>query len=133
MTTLRESRRFADLETLLVGYLAAATGVRTVTTLPATLEEDLPVYRVSGVGGNDDRLTDRVTVDVEAFAADRGASHDLAEDARQALHAAAHTALDGWLIDTVTTEARPMWIDYANDHVQRFIATYGVATRVRVS
>ena len=122
---------FADVEALLVDYLETTTGVRTVTSLPAQLETALPVFRVTGVGGADDRVTDRTLVEVEAFAAQRGDARDLAETARQAMLAAAHTELDGWLVDTVQTESRPRWVDYANERVQRFLAMYGVATRVR--
>jgi len=124
---------FADIEALVVGYLENTTGTRTVTTLPTLLEAGMPIYRVTVVGGVDDTITDRVRLTVESFAATRAASYDLAETGRQALHTMAHTLVSGWLIDTVETVARPTWIDYANDHVQRFIAMYEVSSRVHAS
>ena len=127
------TRQFADLESLVVTYLEASTGIRTVTTLPALLETAMPIYRVTGIGGADDKITDRTRLNVESFAALRATSYDMAEVARQALRSMAHTLVSGWLIDTVETSARPTWVDYANDHVQRFIATYEITTRVRVS
>jgi len=126
------TRTFADVESLLVTYLETATGKRVVTELPTLLEAAMPIYRVTGIGGTDDTVTDRARVNVESFAALRADAYDMAEIARQAMRSAAHTLLSGWLIDTVETLSRPTWIDYANDHVQRFIATYEVTSRVHV-
>lgn len=129
---------FVDAEALLADYLETATSIRTGTALPEKLEEALPICRVTGIGGTDDRITDRVRVTVESFAALRTDAHDQAEAARMLMLALAHTQLrdaggSGWVIDTVETLSRPTWIDYANDHVQRFIATYELTSRVRVS
>ncbi len=127
------TRQFADLESLVVTYLEANTATRAVTTLPTLLEAAMPIYRVTGIGGVDDKISDRVRLNVESFAALRATSYDMAEIARQAMRSMAHTLVSGWLIDTVETLSRPTWIDYQNDHVQRFIATYEITTRVRVS
>lgn len=127
------SRTFADIEALVVAYLEAQTGVRTVTELPNLLEAALPIIRVSAVGGVDDKITDRIRLTVETFAAARTASHDAAEVARMWMHLLAHAVVSGWVIDTVETVTRPVWVDYANDHVHRFLATYELTTRVRAS
>ena len=127
------SHQFADLESLVVARLEAVTGIRAVTELPNLLEAAMPIYRVTGIGGVDDKITDRVRLTVESFAVLRADSYDMSETARQTLHTMAHTVSSGWLVDAVETLTRPTWIDYANEHVQRFIATYQVDTRVRVS
>ena len=123
---------FADVEALVVDHLETVTGTRTVTKLPELLEAAMPIYRVGVVGGVDDKLTDRARIQVESFAATRADSADLAEVAREAMHGLAHTVVAGWLVDTTETLSRPMWVDYANDHVQRFVATYQVDSRIRV-
>jgi hypothetical protein len=123
--------RFADVESLLVTHLEARLAVRATTRLPAKFETALPIIRVTRVGGPDDGLNDFARITVETFAATRPASWDLAEDARQAMLAASHTVVSGRLIDTVSTDGAPVWVDYANDSVQRFLASYTVVSRIR--
>jgi hypothetical protein len=125
---------FADVEWLITTHLRAqlgASGVTVVTELPLQLADRVPVVRVLGAGGHDDRITSRERVDVESFAATRGEARELAGQVRTAMHAASHTVIDGWLIDLVHTEAGPMWLDYQNENVRRYLATYLVLTRVR--
>lgn len=124
---------FADVEQLVVLLLADALDCRVSTELPAHIETVLPVVRVSRTGGPDDKITDSARIDVETFHSDRGRSWDLAQQAREAMHAAAHTVVGGRLIDTVDTETAPMWIDYANDSVRRYTATYRVTSRIRAA
>ena len=123
--------RFADIESLLIAHLEARLSVRAVTRLPAKFELALPIIRVTRTGGPDDGLNDRARIDVETFAATRPASWDLSEDARQAMLGAAHTVVAGRLIDTVSTDTGPRWVDYANDSVQRYMASYTVTSRIR--
>lgn len=125
---------FADTERLITWYLRGQlvdSAIRVVTELPPQIEEHLPIVRVAGAGGRDDRITSRERVDVETFAATRAIARDLAERVRTAMHGASHTVLDGWLIDRVSTEAVPSWADYQNNRVRRYVATYLVETRVR--
>ena len=131
---MTEARTFADVEALLVAALEAVLpSTSVVTRLPADLEAALPVARVAAVGGRDRGVTDTCRVDVDTFAADRPTSHDLAQACRATLHALRHTTtVDGWLVDRVITEVRPMWVDYQNDRVQRYVATYTVETRAHV-
>lgn len=124
---------FADVEWLVTLHLRgqlAASGVSVVTELPLQLVERLPMVRVLGAGGHDDRITSRERVDVESYAVTRGQARELAEQVRTAMHAASHTVVEGWLIDLVHTEAGPMWLDYQNENVRRYLATYLVLTRV---
>jgi hypothetical protein len=120
-----------------VAWLEAKTGVRAVTELPNLLEAALPITRVTCIGGVDDKITDTARITVESFAALRPDARDQAETARAWMLDLAHvqvaTGTDRWVIDTVETLARPTWADYANDRVHRFIATYELTSRVRVS
>jgi hypothetical protein len=139
VTTAGYTSGFADVEYLVTRLLrdALAVGgppgvtVRVVTDLPPHVETVLPVVRVAAAGGSDDRLCSHDRVDVETFAATRGDARDLAERVRTAMRAASHSLVDGWLIDLVTTEAGPVWIDYQNDQVRRYITTYMVESRIR--
>lgn len=132
MSTPGYTAGFVDTEWAIATHLAAVlTPIRVVTELPAHVEDALPVVRVAGAGGPDDRLTARERIDVECFAATRADARDLAERARIAMHATSHTVVGGWLIDRVSTEAGPFWADYANDAVRRYVATYLVESRIR--
>lgn len=118
-----------DLELLAVTYLSDQLGVRVVTVLPADLADHLPLIRVARGPGDDDKVTDSPLLDVETFAADRGGMWDLAEDTRQALHALAGRAVDGKLVDTVTTATGPTWVEYGNPAAHRAVASYRFALR----
>lgn len=90
--------------------------------------------RVQVVTGSDDGLTDSPMVDVETFAPTREDSSDLAMTTRRVLLAMAgtDTSPDGrQLFDTVRTATRPVWVDYRNPDVQRFVATYWVTSRLQ--
>lgn len=117
-------------------YLKAATGVRTVTTLPENLTGNLPLYRVTRGPGSDDGITDSPLIDVETFTAageanDDDAMWDAAEDARQAMHALAGTVVNGALVDTVSTATSPTYVDYGNPAINRTVASYRLALRKR--
>lgn len=124
---------FADAEALFISALSGVDGVsRTVTRLPAAerLTAALPLVRVHRVGGADDRLTDTARVDLETFAADYDTASALARTVHTAALALGNTVVDGVLVDTVETVSAPMWVDYENPNVQRFVATYEAAVRV---
>jgi hypothetical protein len=106
-------------------------GPRVTDEVPARVETLGAVVVVQVAGGADDRITDTVTVDVAAFAADRTAMWQLAERVRQAVHALAATMAGGVVIDTVDTEQRPVEVPYGNPGVRRAIATYRLTTRAR--
>jgi hypothetical protein len=118
-----------DVEATVRGYLAGVLAGRVVTVLPSQLEASLPVTRVTRGPGSDDGVTDGPLLDVETFAATRGAMWDLAEETRQALHKLAGKAHGGVLVDTVTTAVGPVYVDYGNPAVQRAVASYRLALR----
>lgn len=123
---------FADVEELVIAGLSAAAGTDAVSTsTPDQLEDHLPFRRVTAGPGSDDGITDRVLVDVETFAADRGSARDLAEADRVAVLALAGTAPlgDGRLIDDATTAARPQVVSFGNPAVVRVVASYWITQR----
>jgi hypothetical protein len=118
-----------NVELVVRAHLATALNGRVVTVLPATLEDQLPVTRVTRGPGSDDGVTDSPLIDVETFAATRTAMWTLAEQTRQALHDLAGTSVDGVLFDSVRTASGPVWVDYENRKVQRAVASYRVTLR----
>jgi hypothetical protein len=122
-----------DVEATVRGYLATTIDGRTVTILPARLEDNLPVTRILRGPGSDDGITDGPLLDVETFAASRGDMWRLAEETRQALHALAGKAYDGVLVDTVDTATGPTYVDYGNPKVHRAVASYRLALRQKSS
>lgn len=124
--------RFADVEALAYNYLTAALdGVRVSTDVPGNLEQVMPLVRVVRGPGGDDRITDSPLLDVECFAATRGALWLLTEQVRDAMHALAGVAVNGRLVDSVATTAAPTRVDYGNPAVHRTVATYRLALRAR--
>lgn len=118
-----------DLELIAREWLAGVLPGRVVTVLPAAFEQSLPVTRIARGPGSDDGITDAPLLDVESFAADRAAMWALAEQTRQALHDLAGKAVNGALVDTVTTASGPVHVDYGNPAVERAVASYRVALR----
>lgn len=124
--------RWPDVNALAYAYLTAAlSGVRVATKVPPDLESALPFVRIIRGPGSDDGITDSPLLDTEAFAASEGAAWDLAEDVRQAIHALAGQAVNGALVDSVTTATAPTWLDYGNPSVVRVVASYRMHLRKR--
>ena len=128
--------RFPNVTKLATRYLLQATGTRAVTTLPANLEASLPLYRVSRGPGGDDFISDSPLVDIEGFTATAGPNagdraHDLAEDAREAMHALAGMTFEGALVDSVRTVQGPVDLPYDNPAVTRTVASYRLTLRKR--
>lgn len=121
--------RFADVEGLAVTYLSGALSVRVVTIVPATIAP--PLVRVARAGGSDDFHNDYARLDVEVFGSSRGQMWDYAERARDAMHLLAGNAVGGRLVDTVSTDVAPFWLDYGNPAVHRAIATYRLTLRAQ--
>lgn len=125
--------RFADVEAALVTHLGALDGVAgAATKAPADLLDQLPFHRVQRTGGADDdmHVTDVAVVDVDTFASDYGVSRDFAEAARIALRDLRNQVVAGRLFDQVTTMTAPIWVDWGDEHVQRFVATYRITSRI---
>lgn len=122
---------FADVESLLVVYLASTPGVTGVSVdLPPNVRTRLPFIQVNRVGGSDDYVTDSATVDVDAFHATRAEANTLARVVHAAMMRLRHTAVDGVLVDSVETITGPMWVSYEDENLQRYVATYQIDSRV---
>lgn len=126
---------WCDIEAVLVSALSGLGRVGTRT--PANLLTALPYVQVQRIhGGADDRVTDTARVDVDVFTArdptnpNRGAAFLLSEQVRALMLSLRHTEVDGVLIDTVETLTAPAWLDYGDEHVNRYLATYELTSRL---
>lgn len=122
---------YADVEALLVTYLASVPDVTGVAVdLPANVLTRLPFIQVNRVGGSDDYITDSATVDIDVFHSTRGAASALARIVHATMMRLRHTAVNGVLVDSVETVTGPQWIDYQDENLQRYVATYQIDSRV---
>lgn len=122
---------YPDVERLLVAYLGPALGgVRVVTDTPANLEKTLPVVQVTRFGGTDVAPgIDRPVVDIDCYAATRGAASDLAEQVRYALlYQLPGTTVGDVAVPRVDTLTGPSWRPYDNTALRRFGASYAITT-----
>lgn len=122
--------RWPDVEVLAVSYLKAALNVRVATNVPSDVDSLPGFVRVSRGPGSDDGVTDAPLLDVETFAPTQGAASDLAEGAREALHALASVAVNGAFVDTVKTATGPTRVAYS-PNVERYVASYRLTLRKR--
>jgi len=122
-----------DVELVVTRYLRArlGPGVRVVNELPSALETRLPLVCVILVDGDDDRITDAADVDVESYAATRTAMWELAERARSAMAAAEGTWVEGMVVDSVETIARPHPVTYSNPAVRKAVSTHRLTSRAQ--
>ena len=123
-----------NLEAVAVSHLRTVTGYRTSTRIPSDLAESVPLIRVMRGPGSDDRITDSALLDVESFTARDGSAvdmWDLAEAVREAMHALTGNAVNGVLIDRVTTATGPTYLDYGNPAVSRVVSSYRFEARKR--
>jgi hypothetical protein len=122
---------FADVEALLVGYLTPIPGVVGVSVeLPHAALSMLPFVLVTRVSGGDNYITDSATVDVECFHSSRFLASEIARTVHAAMMLLRHTAVAGVLVDYVETITGPQWIDYDDENLQRYLASYLIESRV---
>lgn len=122
---------YADVETLLVAYLAAIPGVTgTSVDLPQNIRTRLPFIQVNRVGGSDNYITDTATVDVDTFHNTRSEASALSRVVHAAMMKLRHTSVNGVLVDSVETVTGPQWISYEDENLQRYVATYQIDSRV---
>lgn len=119
-----------DVEALAVSYLRSVLAVRVATNVPPDVETLPGFVRVSRGPGADDGITDSPLLDVETFAPTQGAAADLAEDARQAVHALSGHAVNGLLVDSTSTATGPVRVAYG-PKVERYVASYRINLRKR--
>lgn len=106
---------------------AALTPVRAVTETPPNFAP--PLVQVERSGGADDGVTDRPVLTITCYGRTRAEAWLLAERAREALHAAAHTAVNGVLLDSVRTEAPPAQVPDPRRDLRTVPATYQLGLR----
>lgn len=123
-------RRWPHLEKLAIKRLTNGD-VRAATKTPADLEAKAVkgFYRVTRGPGSDDGVTDSPLLDVESFATTESRAWELAEDARQVVHELRGRAVDGVLVDTVSTASGPVLVDWGNPGIHRYVASYRFAFR----
>jgi hypothetical protein len=129
----------ADVEALLVPWLASAVSARTVTELPANLDSITPAVHVLRIGGgSDDNLPafDHPTVSVDSYGIGRAAALELALAVDNAIRVALPNTLHtvGALSAVVTktqTVTGPSWRPYDDITIRRFGATYQLHIRTR--
>lgn len=80
--------------------------------------------------GTDNRVTDFVTVRIEAFGTSRAAIYSLSEEIRTEILAAPFVA-GGVAVDNATTRMRPIKLPWDGDGVGRYGATYELSVRRR--
>lgn len=119
-----------DIHAVVADLLADLTTHPVVTSLPADLQEQIPLYRVRRVGGPDDRITDQPRVDVEAYAGTWAQALTLAEEARQRLLAGRARTVAG-VLDRAETEVGPFAVPYPDPGVRCCAATYRLSLRRR--
>lgn len=116
---------FPDIEVLLVAYLNGRTGRRTLTDLPADLDQILPVDRVVCGDGDDDSFRlDRSVVDVDSFAADRPAAAANADEVRGLLLDLRGERHPAGVVTGVRTLTKPRWVPDPNTNLRRYTASY---------
>jgi hypothetical protein len=101
----------------------------TVLVTPATLVPPLIVVR--RVGGYDTYITDRCRLQVQTFGSTHVQARDLAEACRQKVLAApaADALVAGVSIDRAVTESAPVFVDYGQPSIHRYVATYRLEYR----
>lgn len=123
--------RWPDVQALAYAYLSTALAVRVATKVPGDVETLPGFVRVARGPGSDDGVTDSPLLDVEAFAPTESEAWDLAELAREAMHNLTGSAVNGVLVDSVSTSTAPARVDYGNPAVERFVASYRLHLRKR--
>jgi hypothetical protein len=129
----------ADVEALLVPWLAVQVSARAVTELPATLDQISPVVHVLRIGGpSDDDLPafDMPTISVDSYGVGRAAALQLAQAVDNAVRVALpntlHTVAGQSVVVTKSqTVTGPSWRPYDDITVRRFGATYRLHIRTR--
>lgn len=123
---------FGDVELALTGWIHTRYGVRAVTDLPGNLGGLLPIVQVARYAGSDSGVSmDRPSVDIDVYAADRGAAHDLAERLRAGfLWELPGLSVGGLVFARTQTISGPAWRPYDNTTLRRCGAAYQFDTRL---
>jgi hypothetical protein len=124
-------KTFANIQAILVAYLSTLPGASGVATKTGTLSASgMPFIRVQRIGGADDWFNDDSRVDIDVFAVDEVTAQQMAESVRTAMIGMSGHDFSGRTIDHVETTLAPIWVDYQNELVQRYVASYTVTSRL---
>lgn len=124
-----------DVDAEVIGWLTPRyTGAVVAAELDNDLLADLPLIRVTRAAGDDDGVRlDRALVDVDVFAATRGAASALARNVRRdLLDNLRGTQTTQAVFGLVSTVAAPAWRPYDNTTLRRIGATYEIYLRPAV-
>lgn len=129
---------YVDIEATLISYLSSAvTYARYSVATPSDLLSKLPFAQIRRVGGADDNITDVAVVDIDSLTAtdptnpNYAQARQLAEDIRTAMKRLRHHQVGNVFIDDVEVITAPIWIDYEDEHVNRFIGSYQIWSRIQ--
>lgn len=103
-------------------------------------QSDLPYRMVQVVGGTDDKITDHGIYQVDDFARSIDEAEAQSRLTRRRVLAlgpplAAQQRVqmsDGRLAyaDSVTTSQKPIWVEYGDDNIHRFVSRYAIDLRM---
>lgn len=98
---------------------------------PKTLQSQIPYLRVTRTGGTSDRVTDRASVSVDVFAADRDTAKAIAGQVRRMLLTELPAATAHGVIDWATVNAGPAVLPATDsDNLRLAVASYQLSTRI---
>lgn len=118
------------LEKLAVNALSNGDVIAATKTPDDLLEQAATgFHRVTRGPGTDNGVTDSPLLDVESFATTETSAWELAESARQTVLKLRGRAVNGVLVDTVSTASGPVLVDWGNPGIYRYVASYRFAFR----
>ncbi|MGH3439975.1 MAG: hypothetical protein ACRDRN_26470 [Sciscionella sp.] len=120
---------YADVEALLVTYIGGITGIAGASVELPNMPS-LPFALITRIGGGDDYITDSPQVDIDIFNTTRATALATARIVHAQMMELRHTAVNGVLVDHVETITGPMWVNYQDETLQRYVASYRVDSRV---
>lgn len=117
---------FPDAEDVGLDLLASLG--TTVLATPATLV--LPLIVVARVGGSDTYVTDVCRMQIQCFGNTHVQARNLAEACRQKILASpGEDTVAGAIIDRAVTDAAPVYVDYGQPSIHRYVASYRLEFR----
>lgn len=120
---------YPDAEDVAAELLADLTpGREVVTTLPADLQDQLPLQQAVRIGGGDDDHTDVARIAVDTYAATEAEALALARLTQQRFKRRRARTSAG-MMDRATTEVSPHSATYPNEAVRRATAIYRMSLR----
>lgn len=124
---------YIDPEQLVVQYLTGTCGLQGVgVETPNDLLAELPFALVTRVGGGTDYITDTATVDVDVFNTDRNTASTTAQLVHVRMLALRGTQVSGCVVDDVDVLMAPRWVDFADEHARRYVASYTISSRLGI-